>query len=203
MSIKLGTIDKTLPYSKIFLGDVLKFQKGSGGQEIEFTACPIPTTWTVITQNTKYTSTNEYGTWKVTATGSYGTGYESYRAFDKDASSYWMTSTIGNDSTSQTIEIEFPVLIKPEKIYLKYQRQGNTSNKSKMQGFNPSTGLWEDLRTLTRGSSTSTQTTETVTIATNNFYSKIRVVCYRYNSTSGQNRPYLYELQITSGIMKV
>lgn len=89
MPIKLGTIGKKLPFIKVCLGSLVKFQELL--TEITFSTCPFPTSWTAVKTGTSYTADNKYGTWKISAT-SYSS-YDISKAFDNNSSTYWKTAS--------------------------------------------------------------------------------------------------------------
>lgn len=187
MSIKLGTTNIKLPFSKAYLGSVLKYQK-SGGDTV-FTACIFPTSWTEVTEREEYTASNDYGTWKITAKKARSSSYIPCSAFDRDESTNYSVSTTGSDNF---IEIESPILIKPTKAFLKYK---NLKSTTEFQGYNPDTETWETLYTLTASSS---DRSDNVSITTDNFYTKFRV----YESGRYTSTPNIYEIQVVEGVTR-
>ena len=139
MPLKLGTISKTIPYSKAYLGDILKFQKVSA---IEFTSCIFPTSWTAVSGYTDYEASNEYGEWTINAYGVYASR-PIKNAFDGDASTMWSGSKLSSGG-SGAITITYSGAILPKEIYLKRQSMG----ASTIQGFNVKTNQWETIYNL-------------------------------------------------------
>lgn len=192
MPIKLGTISKTIPYSKAYLGNILKFQKTSA---IEFTSCIFPTIWTPVSQPEKFKATNTHGNWNIIAYGCATSTRYVKNAFDNKESTYWQGDTLSDTSVSGEISIECDAIkINPKEIYIYYKQIGNSSYKGQVQGYNTETSSWDTLYTLGTGSG---EKKETVNISTENFYSKFRILCYRYSGSS--KTPYLYEFKITKG----
>lgn len=198
MPLKLGTTNIDIPFSKAYLGSVLVYKKGPTYIDTEFTTCPFPREWTEITTNLKYNSTNNYGLWIISATNFYGNSYGCYKAFDGSNSTQWNAGELTDDVTYETLEISCPVLIKPSTIIFRCSSQGNTTNLSKIQGYNEETSTWEDITTITRTGSSAV--TRTLNVTTENYYSKFRALCYRYNSSS--DIPRVYEFQITAGTIR-
>lgn len=167
--------------------------------DAEFTACPFPTSWTTVTAYVKYSAENEYGIWNVEASSALSGNYPAKKAFNNVSDDYWCPTSIGDVETAETIEISLPtkVLIKPTNIYVKHLYQGNASNKSKIQGYNSETNLWEDLGELAFKKHNQENT---FTISNDTFYSKFRVLCYGYSSSL--NIPIIYELQVRSGTIR-
>lgn len=168
--------------------------------DTEFTACPFPTSWTAVTEYTKYSSENEYGIWNVEASSVTSGNYPAYKAFDSNTQTYWSSARIADNYTAETIEISLPAktFIKPRTIYVRNQAQGNPKNKSKVQGYNSKTNLWEDLMTLDqRGGS---PTYEVSDVSSSTFYSKFRIECYRYSAT--YYSPDIFELQVRNGTIR-
>lgn len=199
MSLKLGITNIILPFSKAYLGSILKYQKSGGDYvDTEFTACPFPTSWTEVTTNLKYTSTNDYGAWTISASNFYGGNYGCSNAFDGSNSTQWNAGSLSDNTTYETLEISCPVLIKPSTIVFRCSSQGNSTNLSKIQGYNADTSSWEDVTEITRTGTSAT--TRTLTVSTDNFYSKFRALCYRYSSSSAI--PRVQEFQITAGTIR-
>lgn len=199
MPIILGTVSKSLPYSKAFLGSNLVYQKISY-TDVEFTTCPFPTSWAAITTGTNYTATNEYGLWEITAPYASSVGNKNFSVnnmFDGkgNASDGWQQP---NSSSTETFEIliESPVKIKPSSIYIQRYRLRTTST---FQGFNEDTQAWETLATLTV-SNANTTTASDYDISTDNFYRKFRIS--GRSSATGYGCT-IYEFQITSGTIRM
>lgn len=188
MPLKLGTIDLKMPYSKAYLGSTLIYQEATG-EEVAFTSCLFPTEWTSITTGTDYKATNDYGSWKITASDRYGGSYTVNNAFDGSISSSWRN--VSGSSTVGEVIIDCPVLIKPTTIHIKY---GNFSSTSVLQGYNLTTGNWEDLLSFEYSADDITET-----ITPSNYYSKFRIYGTNY---SNSNVMAVYEFQITEGYYK-
>lgn len=184
MPLKLGDKTINIPFSKVYLGSVLKYQKI---KNVYFNACPFPTSWQTNT------GVNDYGNWIITSESS---SSSLYQAFDLDTSTLWAAS-----KREDNVIIECPCSIQPTSFYIKH---ANLKDTSKIQGYNAISGAWEDLCSLTiSGAFNSAKITEeNLNIATNNFYSKFKIYCYGYTNTSSL-RPKLYEFQITSGLIKI
>ena len=200
MPIKLGTTNIILPYSKAYLGSDLVYQKSGGYVDTEFTECPFPTSWTAVTAYVKYSAENEYGIWNVEASSASGRSYPACNAFNGNLADLWHSTPIEDDNTAETIEISLPAktFIKPTTIYVRNETQGNLHNKSKVQGYNSETNLWEDLITLDRRGDSPTASTYNVSSST--FYSKFRIECYKHSSTFSAVS--IYELQVRSGMIR-
>lgn len=189
MPLKLGDKTINIPFSKVYLGNALKYQNI---RIIPFTTTLFPTAWTEIT-STEYTGVNDYGNWIITSESS---SSSLYQAFDLDTSTLWAAS-----KKDDNVIIECPCSIQPTSFYIKH---ANLKDTSKIQGYNEISGAWEDLCSLTiSGTFNSAKITEeNLNITTNNFYSKFKIYCYGYTNTSSL-RPKLYEFQITSGEIKI
>lgn len=206
MSVKIGNTNIKSLYlgnnelQKIYLGSNLIYQKSGGYVDTEFSKCPFPTSWTSIKNYTKYSKTNEYGTWIIEASSTFSGNYPAKKAFNNVTDDYWFSTRISDNDTAETIEISLPtnVLINPTTIYIMHLYQGNTSNSSKIQGYNPQTNLWEDLGTLDSGVNGIKE--NTFTISNNIFYSKFRALCYRFSSS--YDTPQINEFQVKSGTVK-
>ena len=164
--------------------------------EIEFSSCPFPRSWQAVdsADPKEYTSTNEYGTWKISCSKYSTTTQAVNKAFDGSDSTRFISSTLESSSSNASIIIECPVMIKPSEIYIKAMYAGSNSD---VYGYNPETSSWENLLEFSEDSS-STGMQETIT--TENFYSKFRIRCYRYSSS--HTAASLYEFQITKGTIK-
>lgn len=195
--LKLGTTNLKIPFNKAYLGSALIYKKGPTYIDTEFTACPFPTEWAKVTSNIAYTSTNNHGTWNIYASGVNSSSNKCSRAFDGSNSTDWVSDSMSDNETYETLEIMSPVLIKPSTILLHHEDLGNTTNLSRIEGYNADTQTWEPLATITRKSSA---TTETFNLSTDNYYSKFRILCYRYSSSF--RYAHVYEFQITAGIIR-
>lgn len=197
MSIKLGTLGIKPPYSKIYLGTLLKYQASGGGVvETEFTSCPFPTDWLEITARTNYISTNDLGLWEITASGAYSDNYTVTSAFDNNSSSAWRSATLSDgEAGSCCIICPDNVFIKPQNITIVHKRTGSNCV---LKGYDPETEIWDNLCELT--STSTTNKTETFNISTEKYYSKFEIVVYRYSSTMPNT--YIHEFCINSGVIK-
>jgi hypothetical protein len=193
MPAKLGTITKKFPFSKIYLGSVLKYQRGSASTG--FSVCPFPTSWTSVNEYLEFTSTNDYGAWNIITDG-YSSTKRLSNVFDGDVSTYFRTKVLTSDTETSIIDIICPKLICPQKIYIKYSRTKNAS----IQGFNPNTNEWEVLKTLSYSSTSDSE--ETIELTTKTFYSKFRLETYRYGTSGSTRSAEFFEFQIQSGSMK-
>lgn len=164
-------------------------------EEIEFSVCPFPTSWTQVTQYLKYTATNEYGEWNISVDKVSNSSNILPNAFDNNTSNYFRSASLETDEETSTVYIELPKLICPKEIYIRY----NKTKNAKIQGFNPISGTWSTLKTLTSSSSSKAETFE---ITTTTFYSKFRIVSNRYGSSVIQQYFQLFEFQIQSGSIK-
>ncbi len=183
-----------------YIEDKLVYKSGPSYKDTEFASSPFPTSWVKGTDNNNYSATNEYGEWKITSSSYASSSNTVNTAFDRNENSCWVCNTLSSDTAQFIVEISCPVLIKPNKIYHKTGYHGNASNTSyysKIQGYNPETNSWETFATFNNSVSSSVSTT---TVTKENFYSKFRIIGYRYSSTYKQ--PRVYELQITSGTIR-
>ena len=191
MPLNLGDKTINIPFSKVYLGSVLKYQKI---KNVYFNACPFPTVWTQIS-SMEYTATNEYGEWKIhTNIEPYSTDYNLHLCVDNNSSSYYRPEDMGlNDEL--TVTVEFPCLIKPSAIYAKCYA---FSSNAVIEGCDE-TGNWETLMESFVPSRIDTYD-QTQTITPNKFYTKYRIRSKRFNPSYNKLR--LYEFQITSGEIK-
>lgn len=208
MSVKLGSTAikgiylGTNEIKKMYLGSNLVYQK-SGYVDTEFTSCPFPTNWTEVTAGTKYNATNEYGEWNIWADNFYhdilGNDKYLYFAFDRNNSTCWQSSEHSDVTNSFEIGIDLPLktLINPTSIFISSAYQGNIKSETKVMGYNPLTDNWEELGTINIHS---VATDTNITITNNVFYSKFKLVMYRYSATKKYNM--VYEFQITSGTLR-
>ena len=195
MSIKLGTLGIKPPYSKVYLGNLLKYQ-ASGGNfvETEFTTGIFPTNWTEIT-TAEYTSTDLYGEWKIWAnryTASQWAKFYIIYAFDGDSSTKWHG---GVSSTSGNAEMG---IILPTNTAIKFTKATLTSKSgvygADLYGKNETTGEWELL--WDGGSNT---TTTTITNAGDTYYTEFKFI-FSYTGTSTNS--YVDEFQVNEGVIK-
>lgn len=200
MSIKLGTTNIKLPYSKAYLGSALVYQKSGGGYvDTEFTSCPFPTEWTEVTARTEYTAINDYGEWRIWAGNAYDGGdYSIAYAFDGsyNTSDYWQSIYLTTSTITVSIGIDLPINVSicPTRVMVKSRYLGDNAV---VLGLNVSTGEWDELCELYSAAS---WTEKYFDITTNNFYSKFKLKTPRYSSSSSRVR--VSEFQITSGIIR-
>lgn len=162
---------------------------------IDFTSCLFPTSWTAVSSPTSFKASNEYGTWNIVAYDCATSTKYSKNAFDNNATTYWQGDTLSSASASGEISINCDnIKIKPTEIYIHYKYIGGTTYKGQIQGYNSETSTWETLCTLTNAS---TDRQDTFSVTTENFYSKFRILCYRFSGS--YPTPYIYEFKITKG----
>lgn len=150
----------------------------------------IPNTisdWTAITENTEYTATNDYGTWKLTASGVYST-YIPPRIIDGNDSSMWESQSLGTNDDG-FIQIDFPVLINPNTIYV----VGTYISNTQLQLLNLN-NEWIDCGAP---SGTTAKATTTFNLTFNEFFKGVRIYGKRYSSNYTRLR--LYTLSLLSG----
>ena len=153
---------------------------------VNFNDCPFPTTWTTIVDDQEYTATNEFGTWRVYASGKCAVLSQPYKAFDRNSNTLWRWGTTG-----QTLQIDCPIAIKPSHVYILCYNIASTS----FEGYNIETREWESICTLTMSGSDSI-TNKNVEV--DGFYSKFRI---KMNSTASNSA--IKEIQLTSGSYKI
>lgn len=161
---------------------------------LEFTSSPVPTTWNA-SDNFAATATNNYGTWKISATSA---SNPVSSAFDSDSTTYWKSTGTTSDSLAREVILELPtnVSIKPTKIFLTHRYCGGTSYPAKIQGYDGNE--WIDLGTLTRYDFKLNQEFE---ISTDTYFTKFKVQTYRYNGNLSSSE--IYDFKITSGTLKI
>lgn len=168
--------------------------------DVEFTSNPFPISWTAITTGTHYNATNNYGEWNILATN-YGGSHYVNLAFDTSTTTYWQSADYSDETTSYEVEIDLPenVLIKPKSGRIISKNEGTTTYPAKLFGFNSSTGEWELLYTLTRSSSSHTQTFK---VDNSVFYSKFKLAFHRYAAGASYKYNHLYDFRINSGTIR-
>lgn len=168
--------------------------------DTEFTICPFPTSWTTITTGTHYNATNNYGEWNILATNYAGSHYINL-AFDTSTTTFWQSANYSDETTSYEVEIDLPenVFINPKQGRIISKNEGTTTYPAKLFGFNNSTGEWELLYTLTRSSSSHTQT---FNIDNSVFYSKFKFAFHRYAGGASYKYNHLYDFIINSGTIR-
>lgn len=193
MPIKLGMFGIKTPYSKIYLGKKLKYQKKTF-ELIEFSSCPFPTSWTQITAGKRYYASNTYGKWYITSNSCLSSVNRAvYKAFDNDLNTSWRSAELtGNDYSRIQIDCPKGIAIKPVSIYINY----GTVSSLTIEGYNIETKEWEIFNTFSTGKLIATKT---ITLSTNNYYSSFRCKGYKY---TGYSTNIISELQIQSGIIR-
>jgi hypothetical protein len=196
MPLYLGTKKIGIPFSKAYLGTILKYQKGESYVDVEFTTSLFPTSWTEVTTGYDYTATDDYGTWRIWADEVINSPstYGVHKAFDGDLSNSCRMYAGNYDFVYLGIDLPENTQIKPRQIEIK---QEDTSDTSVIEGLN-SNGEWETIATLTKSSSA---VTDTFDLTGNNFYTKFRIKLAKYSSSSTTAR--VYEFQITSGTIRL
>lgn len=194
MPIKIGEKNKNFSYSKIYLGEKLKYQKITF-ELIGFSSCPFPTSWTAVTEGTSYRASNSYGQWTCTSDGCGASSLGSFgvhRAFDGTTSTYWMSAKLSSGGVSQAV-LNCPsgIAIKPTTIYFSI----GYISPLVIEGYNADSKSWQTLHTFT---TTKNFTNSTVTLSTNNYYSSFRIKSTRGSSSNTQ----LVEFQIRSGTIR-
>lgn len=186
MSIKLGSTNIILPYSKAYLGNDLVYQK-NGYEEINFMSCLFPISWTKVVEGTEYKSTDKYGEWHCGCDSYYSSSYYPINVFNRLTSTSWRPRNFSDDTTSHEVFIELPkgILIKPTLIYIVAKQ---LSLNSKVLGYNPSTDEWEELCTNTLS------TGGTFSVITDKYYSKFKLEIYRYSATLNYSYVYTFEI---------
>lgn len=195
--LKLGTTNISLPFSKAYLGSVLKYQKIVN---TEFTACPFPTSWTEVVEGLEYTATNDYGTWRIWSDTCYSASSNVSYAFDNDttvANHFSPTALASDEKSYMGIDLPSGVTINPTQIYLSATYIGSTSENAAIEGLNEN-GEWQVVTEITRRGGSSRE--ETISISSNNFYSKFRLKMIRFTVSS--SRPRIQEFQIRSGTIR-
>lgn len=164
-----------------------------------FTKSLAPTSWTDGSDGLSATSSNDYGTWELSATKSpWTTGTSIGVVSDGLDSTTWQFSKLTSNSEVVYIYLKLPsgVTINPDSIYVRHNQCGGTSYPAKVQGYDGSS--WIDLCTLTAGA---TERSETFTILDDSkFFTEFRISIYRYSSSN--NTPYISEFQIKSGTIR-
>lgn len=160
-----------------------------------------PTTWgTQVALNKEYTETDNYGTWRIYADNSAGSGWGVQNAFDGNDSTGWKS-----DDTSQgnsvNIGMDFPVLIKPTEFRVLPGSSLSSSNlwTATLQGKNTD-NTWD---TLISFELPQTQHPSPLKpqVAVDKWYKGFRAVLTRPNGTSSTQKV-IESLEITKGFWK-
>ena len=177
---------------KAYLGSNLIYQKGGNYEDIKFTSCPFPTSWTEVVAGTKYKATNDYGEWRVISTDTSTLNNACYKAFDSYYDTVCCLST-----NPRWVEIDLPdgVLIKPSDYYISF---GRSTNTDEIQGFNPLTNQWEKIKNLLR---TRTQSSQNYNYNGSTYFSKFRIYSTEIY-TSSQSALYIYSFNINGGMLR-
>lgn len=198
MSTKLGSKNIILPYSKAYLGSDLVYLKSGGYEDIEFTSCPFPTSWTEVVEGTQYKSTNDYGDWKIYADNYNGAYHGVYAAFDSDFTSYWKSNSRSN-TVSYEMGIDLPenIFIKPKSIEIIIS-QGVIN----ILGYNSTTDSWQTLGNISNSNALK-ETTYTINVDSDVFYNKFKLICSKYGSGAIINNfNSVYQFRIISGTLR-
>ena len=140
----------------------------------------------VFTSNsTTLTKTDALGEWKIQANS---VTITPVNAVDSSTSTYWQSDTIASGSTVRWW-ILCPVKIKPKQITVNIRYWGG----GQLQGRDPDTLTWINLKSLPKTSSNNT----TYLITTNSYFDAFRVTSGMYSSSSNQCR--LIDFQLVSG----
>lgn len=188
MPLYLGTKEIDIPFSKVYLGDILKYEK-INYIDTAFSSCPFPTSWTQtsgVTDYTSYYASNTYGNWKISAESCLGFKYKLSNMFDGNGSSYFK-SEVGN-GYYVTIELPSGISIKPTNVQLDIDPY--TPISTYLQGLNEY-GVWENICSLSYTANDWTE--KTFTAGTDKFYTKFKV---------NTNNVIINELKITSGTIR-
>ena len=139
---------------------------------ITFNDIIAPTSWTAVTTGTKYTASNTYGTWTITASGYTGVFY-CYKAFDYTSSSNWRKSNMESGEYAW-VQQTFPVLINPTTIRVRSVYASN----AKVQLLKTD-DTWLDVQNLTTSGSVAWNN---IDCNYNQFFKGIRVYGERYSN---------------------
>lgn len=151
-------------------------------KEIKFTSCPWNNcTWSSGTPRHQLGyGVNELGTFKIMsnaygAHSNYPHLYGAFTYYDKRYIQASLSQSRGVGNVTVTMELPEGVLINPKVMFLGgmgYNGYGAQRTYT-VKGFNPATGLWETLWTVTKARyNKETINLLSITVNTNNFYSK-------------------------------
>ena len=163
---------------------------GSTAQYTSFSSLVTPIEWTQV-DNNNYTSSNTYGTWKITSKNRNTNTATIDGAFDNETSTKWTASGEYNDSQYSYLIVTCPTgtAIKPTNITVDFKGGNGT-----IQGLNADTNEWEDLYSIPGTAD------QNCSISTENYYSQLKFVIY---GTSGYTWIHVYEFQITAGMLRI
>lgn len=154
---------------------------------ITFTDVIAPSSWTAVTTGTKYTATNEYGTWEASASGYTGSYYAS-NPFDLVASTQWRKANMVADEYAWVQQL-FPILINPKVISVRSVR----SNKTKLQLLTTN-DTWLDVGNLTKAGGVSW---DEFNCNYDQYFKGMRIYGQRYSSDTTYFG--IYELYVEKG----
>lgn len=160
-----------------------------------------PTSWeTTVTANTEYTETDNYGTWRIYADNSAGSGWGVKNAFDGNDSTGWKSDDI-SQGNSVNIGMDFPVLIKPTEFRVLPGSSTSSPNlwTATIQGKNTD-NTWD---TLISFELPQTQNPSPLKpqVAVDKWYKGFRAVLTRPDGTSS-TQEVIKSLEITKGFWK-
>lgn len=159
--------------------------------DTEFTGCPFPTSWIVVTTGTNYKATNDYGEWNIEASDYQNNGID--RAFDNNGSVPYDSGT----SIPREFGIILPskVTIKPTSFYLRYRY---TTSTDVLQGYDEQTSSWIEISKLKKESGLYTHN---ISYSGDKFFSKFRIYSTEWFSSS-RKKIYFYLFSIDKGIIR-
>ena len=162
--------------------------------DVNFSTCPFPTTWSSGYYYSSMYKANEWGTWTTECNDLYSNNSSNgvSNAFDNSTSTYYRTDDTGAE---QWIEIRCPdgVTIKPNQFELNYQYCGSNS---KLQGLTVD-DTWVDLAILKNSTSI---VDETIIVNPSQFFKGFRIYIYEYSST--YDSAYIYTFKNTVGTIR-
>lgn len=174
------------------------------GDQFQFKQSIAPTHWgTTVSAGTDYTTTDNYGTWEIKA-GSYD-GRTIRNAFDDaydpdgtENTSIWVSNSTTPRGTPINVELDFPILIKPQVVTL---HPGSKQYDTVAEiYFSPTTNGndWVLLGSLTDAEAVSS----TVSITTSNFYRRMKIATTVGSSEYHGSMVSYYNIEITQGYWK-
>ena len=154
---------------------------------------PFEFTSNIIPVFTSATKLDQYGIWEVTHSSDNGSDVKGWYGFDMDSGTWWQSGALRETTSTAWVQLDCPIKILPYTIYLSQRMIAS----GKIQGYNDSTGEWEDLADIT---SSSSWRSDTYTVTTQKYYSSFRVYGVRYSST--YNTAYVRDFEIRTGKAK-
>lgn len=166
---------------------------------VPFTSNPAPINGWTYSSSIKDSATNDYGTWTVEAKDSYASNYYVASAFDNGDYTGWSSAKMSDYTTTSYIQLNTPngVSINPTQIFVR----GACFEDGVISGLNEK-GVWENLVTGIYDMSGGNYTSKTFTIATDNYYSAIRLTAHRSDNVSAEYIV-VQELRVLSGTLKI